>query len=168
MAEHFDGELGPPRALLAPCMLLLLAEAPGHGYELMERLKPLGFDWNGPGPIYRELRSLEAAGLVSSAWSAPKAGPVPRVYELTPAGHKALERSAGGVADLQGLIAEYLTRYRKVTSTRRAAGPSGETSTGSQASPPPAPAPAAPPSPPAPSPPAPPAPRRGRPFHRGR
>ncbi len=86
MAEHFDGDLGPPRALLAPCLLLLLAESPGHGYELMERLKPLGFDWNGPGPIYRELRALEAANLVTSAWSAPKAGPVPRVYELTPAG----------------------------------------------------------------------------------
>ena len=150
MVEHFDGELGPPRALLAPCMLLLLAEAPGHGYELMERLKPLGFDWNGPGPIYRELRSLEAAGLVSSAWSAPKAGPVPRVYELTPAGHHALERSAAGIADLQGLIAQYLSRFRRVASAPR------------RVPAPPAPVPEAP------MPEAPVAPRRGRPFHRGR
>ena len=152
MAEHFDGELGPPRALLAPCMLLLLAESPGHGYELMERLKPLGFDWNGPGPIYRELRSLEAAGLVSSAWSAPKAGPVPRVYELTAAGHRALERSAAGIADLQALIAQYLSRFRRVAAA-------------------PHPAAAAAPTPPPPEPPAPeptPVPRRGRPFHRGR
>jgi len=152
VAEHFDGELGPPRALLAPCMLLLLAESPGHGYELMERLKPLGFDWNGPGPIYRELRSLEAAGLVSSAWSAPKAGPVPRVYELTAAGHQALERSAAGIADLQALIAQYLSRFRRVAAAPR-------------------PAAAAAPTPPPPEPPAPeptPVPRRGRPFHRGR
>ncbi len=119
MAEHFDGDLGPPRALLAPCLLLLLAESPGHGYELMERLKPLGFDWNGPGPIYRELRALEAANLVTSAWSAPKAGPVPRVYELTPAGREALERSAAGIAELQGLIAEYLARFRKVIAAGR-------------------------------------------------
>jgi len=133
-------------------MLLLLAESPGHGYELMERLKPLGFDWNGPGPIYRELRSLEAAGLVSSAWSAPKAGPVPRVYELTAAGHQALERSAAGIADLQALIAQYLSRFRRVAAA-------------------PHPAAAAAPTPPPPEPPAPeptPAPRRGRPFHRGR
>ena len=150
MVEHFDGDLGPPRALLAPCMLLLLAESPGHGYELMERLKPLGFDWNGPGPIYRELRSLEAAGLVSSAWSAPKAGPVPRVYELTPAGHQALERSAAGIVRLQDLIAEYLSRFRRVGSAPRRA-----------TAPPPAP-------PPQPPPVEPPAPRRGRPFHRGR
>ena len=150
MAEHLEGELGPPRALLAPCILLLLAESPGHGYQLMERLKPLGFDWNGPGPIYRELRSLEAANLVASAWSVPKAGPVPRVHELTPAGRKALERSAAGITDLQQLIAEYLARYRKVSSGGRTEAP------------PAAPAPADP------SPPAGPTSRRGRPFHRGR
>ena len=86
MAHDFESDVAHPRALLAPCLLLLLAEAPGHGYELMERLKPLGFDWGGPGPIYRELRSLENAGLVASAWSAPRAGPVPRVYELTDEG----------------------------------------------------------------------------------
>jgi PadR family transcriptional regulator, regulatory protein PadR len=119
VADHFDGELGPPRALLAPCLLLLLAESPGHGYELMDRLKPLGFDWNGPGPIYRELRALEAANLVTSAWSAPKAGPVPRIYELTDAGHEALERSAAGITELQGLIAHYLDRFGKVTGARR-------------------------------------------------
>lgn len=119
MAEHFDGELGQPRALLAPCLLLLLAESPGHGYQLMERLKPLGFDWNGPGPIYRELRALEAAGLVTSAWSPAKAGPVPRVYELTSAGQHALERSAAGLTDLRGLIARYLARFNKVVAKRR-------------------------------------------------
>ena len=78
VAHDFEGDVAHPRALLAPCLLLLLAEAPGHGYELMERLKPLGFDWGGPGPIYRELRALENSGLVASAWSAPRAGPVPR------------------------------------------------------------------------------------------
>jgi PadR family transcriptional regulator PadR len=166
VVEHFDGELGPPRALLAPCMLLLLAETPGHGYELMERLKGLGFDWNGPGPIYRELRSLEAAGLVSSAWSAPKAGPVPRVYELTAAGRQALERSAAGVANLQNLITEYLSRFAQVASAASDQPPPAPPRSSGPAPPPePPPPPAAPlPSPAATPPPA----RRGRPFHRGR
>ena len=48
MANDFETEMGRPRALVAPSLLLLLAEAPGHGYELMERLRPLGFDWGGP------------------------------------------------------------------------------------------------------------------------
>lgn len=123
MAERLDGEPGPPRSLLTPCLLLLLAESPDHGYKLMERLKPLGFDWNGPGPIYRELRAMEAANLVTSAWSPPKAGPVPRVYELTSAGREALERSAAGIIELRGLTAEYLARFRRATSRPPASPP---------------------------------------------
>lgn len=45
VGHDVEGEIAHPRALISPCLLLLLAEAPGHGYELMERLKPLGFDW---------------------------------------------------------------------------------------------------------------------------
>jgi PadR family transcriptional regulator PadR len=112
VGHDFENDVAHPRALLAPCLLLLLAEAPGHGYELMERLKPLGFDWGGPGPIYRELRSLENAGLVASAWSAPRAGPVPRVYELTMEGRKSLDRCAGNVVALSGLLTQFLGRHR--------------------------------------------------------
>jgi PadR family transcriptional regulator PadR len=112
VGQDFEGDVAHPRALLAPCLLLLLAESPGHGYELMERLKPLGFDWGGPGPIYRELRSLENAGLVASAWSAPRAGPVPRVYELTAEGRKSLDRCADNVVELSGLLTQFLGRHR--------------------------------------------------------
>lgn len=115
MTDDFETEIGRPREFLAPCLLLLLAESPGHGYELMERLKPLGFDWNGPGPIYRELRSLEAAGLVRSSWFVGQAGPGRRVYEITPSGRKFLDRSIAAVAGLQGLIDEYLARFRALT-----------------------------------------------------
>jgi len=114
VAHDFESDVAHPRALLAPCLLLLLAEAPGHGYELMERLKPFGFDWGGPGPIYRELRSLENAGLVASAWSAPRAGPVPRVYELTEDGRKSLDRCAGNVVELTSLLNQFLGRHRAV------------------------------------------------------
>ena len=112
VAHDFETDVAHPRALLAPCLLLLLAEAPGHGYELMERLKPLGFDWGGPGPIYRELRALESSGLVASAWSAPRAGPVPRVYELTEEGRKALDRCSTNVVELISLLNQFLGRHR--------------------------------------------------------
>jgi DNA-binding PadR family transcriptional regulator len=78
----------------------------------MERLKPFGFDWGGPGPIYRELRALENGGFVASAWSAPRAGPVPRVYELTSEGRGALDRCAGNVVELSGLLNQFLGRHR--------------------------------------------------------
>ncbi len=99
MGHDFESDVAHPRALLAPCLLLLLAEAPGHGYELMERLKPLGFDWGGPGPIYQELRKLDAAEFVHSSWERSQ-GPARRVYEPTDSGMAALEHYVRDVAEL--------------------------------------------------------------------
>lgn len=104
-------ELSHPRELLRPCLLLLLAESRGHGYDLMARLKPFGFDWGGPGPIYRELRVLEAAGLVGSAWEAPGAGPARHVYELTPAGVETLALWAEQLEGLRDTLEDYRSRY---------------------------------------------------------
>lgn len=118
MANHFETEMGRPRELLAPSLLLLLAEAPGHGYELMDRLRPLGFDWGGPGPIYRELRTLEDAGLIASDWSVGQSGPGRRVYEITHSGRDSLERSVAGVLALQRLIVEYEARVRGIARLR--------------------------------------------------
>ncbi len=114
MAETCDGEVARPRELVPICLLLLLAEAPGHGYQLMERLRPLGFDWDGPGPIYRELRALEEAGLVTSAWAVGRSGPGRRVYELTAAGRESLDRSEVGVVGLQALLSEFVARFRRL------------------------------------------------------
>lgn len=114
VANHFETEMGRPRELLAPSLLLLLAEAPGHGYELMERLRPLGFDWGGPGPIYRELRTIEDAGLISSDWFVGQSGPGRRVYAITPSGRESLDRSVAGVLALQRLISEYQVRFRAI------------------------------------------------------
>ena len=118
MANHFEIEMGRPRELLGPTLLVLLAESPGHGYELMERLRPVGFDWGGPGPIYRELRSLEDAGHITSNWFLGQRGPGRRVYEITPSGRESLDRSVAGVLGLQRLIAEYQVRLRAVARPR--------------------------------------------------
>lgn len=99
------------RPLLTCCLLLLLAEDPGHGYEVTERLKQWGFDLAGPGPVYRELRLLEEAGLVRSMWSAPQSGPVPRVYELTDGGREALDRASTDLDGLRQLIDEFQARF---------------------------------------------------------
>ena len=102
------------RPLLTCCLLLLLAETPGHGYEVTERLKQWGFDLAGPGPVYRELRLLEEAGLVRSMWSAPQSGPVPRVYELTVEGQAALEQASNDLDGLRSLINEFQARFKAV------------------------------------------------------
>ena len=102
------------RPFLPGCLLLLLGEAPGHGYELTERLKQWGFDLTGPGPVYRELRILEESGLVRSMWSAPQSGPVPRVYELTDEGRVALEAAAKDLDDIARLVADFQARHRRL------------------------------------------------------
>ncbi len=104
-----------PRALLRPCLLLLLAERPGHGYDLVERLKPFGFDWGGPGPLYQTLRRLEEVGWVVSAWDASAAGPARRTYELTDEGWATLDDYAEGLDGLRARIDEYQARYRRVS-----------------------------------------------------
>ncbi|HEX2043480.1 MAG TPA: PadR family transcriptional regulator [Acidimicrobiales bacterium] len=113
-----------PRALLRPCLLLLLAERPGHGYDLVERLKPFGFDWGGPGPLYQTLRRLEEAGWVVSAWDASAAGPARRTYELTEEGWAVLAEFAEGLDRLSSRIDDYRARYRRVT--RVGSTPAGE------------------------------------------
>lgn len=99
------------RPFLPVCLLLLLGEAPGHGYELTERLREWGFSLSGPGPVYRELRILEEGGLAHSSWSETQSGPVPRVYELTPAGRTALDDAAHDLDGLAELLREFRRRH---------------------------------------------------------
>src|SRR5919198_4375201 len=79
-----------PRDFLRSCLLLLLREQPAHGYDLLERLRPFGFDGNDPGGLYRALRALGRDGLVRSAWQPSRTGPDRRIYELTRAGMEEL------------------------------------------------------------------------------
>lgn len=99
-------EVAPPRGFLGPCILLLLAEAPRHGYQLIGPLKTFGFDWGGPGLIYQELRKLSSGGLVRSAWE-QGSGPARRVYEPTETGLSSLAgyiRSATEEAAMVGAL----------------------------------------------------------------
>lgn len=115
MAQGAQERLVQRRPLLPPCLLLLLAETPSHGYELADRLKQWGFELSGPGPVYRELRVLEEHGLVRSAWSPSGSGPVPRVYEVTTAGRKALDRAAADLQLIQDMLREFQERHGAVS-----------------------------------------------------
>src|SRR5215831_19330721 len=82
-------EVGQPKRFLQPCLLLLIAEAPAHGYDLLDRLADFGFE-RDPGGLYRALRAMEGDGLVHSEWRLSTAGPGRRHYELTACGHERL------------------------------------------------------------------------------
>jgi poly-beta-hydroxybutyrate-responsive repressor len=99
-----------PKNFLRPCLLLLLHEAPAHGYELRERLRPLGFNRDDPGRLYRALRTLEGGNLVRSAWQSSSGGPDRRTYELTRAGEERLREAAEELRAMHEILDTFLKR----------------------------------------------------------
>ncbi|MBN1260410.1 MAG: helix-turn-helix transcriptional regulator [Anaerolineae bacterium] len=76
---------------LDPALLLLLQQAPAHGYTLLDRLAEFGLENLRPTVIYRALREMEERGWVHSTWDEEQTqGPPRRVYALTSAGRNVL------------------------------------------------------------------------------
>nr|MBC7243798.1 helix-turn-helix transcriptional regulator [Chloroflexota bacterium] len=117
--EEFDESAGrccPPRGrvrgFVQPWLLLLLAQAPAHGYDLMERLAQdedsPGAD---PGLLYRTLRQFEEEGLVRSSWDTEGGGPARRVYEITEEGLDYLHAWAANVRRTRRRLDRFLSEY---------------------------------------------------------
>jgi PadR family transcriptional regulator PadR len=95
-----------------PALLLLLRERRSHGYELLERLPELTLEGRvDMGNLYRVLRALEEEGIVTSSWDDDAAGPAKRVYALTEAGDRLLDRWSDALREVRAQIDEFLTRY---------------------------------------------------------
>ncbi|WP_410592943.1 PadR family transcriptional regulator [Amycolatopsis sp. lyj-23] len=75
----------PPARPVRPAVLALLAEAPMHGYQLMQEIRRRTHDrWRpSPGSVYPILQQLEDEGLVHTVETAGR-----RVAELTDAGRE--------------------------------------------------------------------------------
>jgi poly-beta-hydroxybutyrate-responsive repressor len=110
---------GFPRRIarfVEPALLLLLRQSPSHGYGLMEGLTELGF---GDYPVdisavYRTLRSLEEADMVSSDWDLDvSAGPPRRVYTITPGGEAHLARWVDDLRATDRVLHAFLEAYAK-------------------------------------------------------
>lgn len=102
---------GLSRSYVRPCLLLLLAEGPSHGYELLEQVRQAGVRNADAGGLYRSLRSMEQSGLVRSWWEPSQAGPARRSYVLTDDGRTALDESLTSLRDVHRLLGEVLDRY---------------------------------------------------------
>jgi PadR family transcriptional regulator PadR len=100
-----------PKNFLRPCLLLLLREQPAHGYDLLERLRPMGFNRDDPGRLYRALRALETDGLVRSVWEKSTSGPDRRMYELTREGMECLHESVTSLKATYEILGVFLSRY---------------------------------------------------------
>ena len=100
--------------LAEPAVLVILAERPTHGYELLERLPALlGAESVDAGNLYRFLRALEADGLVVSRWDAELPGPARRTYTITAPGRQLLSAWATALGAARAQIDTFLDRYQK-------------------------------------------------------
>lgn len=98
---------------------MLLREQPAHGYDLLERLRPLGFSRDDPGRLYRALRTLESDGLVRSVWEKSTTGPDRRMYELTRSGMEELHLAAKALMATDDVLGVFLSRYAEFVSLDR-------------------------------------------------
>jgi len=107
-ASDIDDELCHPRGQLRFYLLLLVNERRGHGYDLVERLRPLGYLRDDPTQTYRSLHWLEGAGLVAPEWETPGQGPARRVYTITKLGRRTVERCAQSVRERTANLQQHL------------------------------------------------------------
>jgi PadR family transcriptional regulator PadR len=104
---------GQIRSFLQPHILLLLAEKPAHGYELMERPEAADGPSADPGLLYRTLRQFEDEGLVRSAWDTRGHGPARRVYEITDEGQEYLHTWAINIRRTRERLERFLADYEQ-------------------------------------------------------
>lgn len=107
------------RSYLQACLLLLIAERPGHGYDLTVRLTPLGLADADGTCTYRALRTLEREGLVTSSWRPSGSGPARRIYRLTEDGHAELATCGEQLRRSQLELTRFLRRLDGIPDLRR-------------------------------------------------
>ena len=97
-----------------PGLLVLLADGPTHGYQLLEQLPEIvGQERVDVGNVYRELRALEEDGLVASEWRGDLPGPAKRTYTLTPDGEAVLTLWVGALEELRGELNVFVDRAQR-------------------------------------------------------
>jgi poly-beta-hydroxybutyrate-responsive repressor len=77
--------------LLSSSLLAFLRRWNAYGYQLVQELGKAGLASFDSTTVYRTLRQLERAGLVSSFWDTSESGPARRMYALTQAGEAMLD-----------------------------------------------------------------------------
>src|SRR3989441_13029679 len=77
--------------LLSSSLLAFLRRWNAYGYQLVQELNKSGLARFDSTTVYRTLRQLERAGLVSSFWDTSESGPARRMYALTQAGEAMLD-----------------------------------------------------------------------------
>jgi len=112
MTDAIERDL--PRAYLRVVLLMLLADGPTHGYELLEQVRRAGIRLADPGGLYRTLRAMEQRRDLESWWEDSSTGPPRRTYVLTSSGRAALVAEVRRTRATLDLLAEVVDRAERV------------------------------------------------------
>ncbi len=106
-----------PRDYLPGCLLLLVAESPTHGYDLVEQICAFGIRSRDSARVYRALRTMEHEGLVVSQWEHSANGPARRKYRPTALGEEWLTVWVTALAECNSHFSACLARHQLVDRT---------------------------------------------------
>ena len=109
MEDRFYQQL--KKGVLEMLVLKLIHERPGHGYELISRLKErsLGRFVLKEGTLYPILYRLEDDGMIQAAWSQGQGRMAPKkVYEITEKGREENLRRQILWAEFEGIVDGFL------------------------------------------------------------
>ena len=90
--------------LLSSTLLAFLRNWNAYGYQLVQELAKAGLPAFDSATVYRTLRQLERAGLVSSFWDTSTSGPARRMYSLTKAGEAVLSLWVDALSHYQSVL----------------------------------------------------------------
>ena len=112
-------------------ILLAAAQAPGHGADILARIRSLLPEASlDSGAVYRTLNALEREGELTATWDTTGPGPARKVYRLTPSGWERLDFWRADIAHRLILLGRFLETASDVQAVRPApetdAGTSGE------------------------------------------
>ena len=107
---------------LDPALLLLLEQAPAHGYTLLSRMAEFGLEFLAPTVIYRTLREMEARGWITSTMDEETTqGPPRRVYALTATGRQVLQCCIAQLQETQQVVEYLLALHEELAPDQSAA-----------------------------------------------
>ena len=104
--------LAPPRKFVLPALLLLLSEAPGHGYGLEKQMAEFHLGRIDRPTIYRALARLEADQLIQSL-DDDEEGKSRHLYQITPLGEQVLREWMRVIKTEWDALGKVLRRYQE-------------------------------------------------------
>lgn len=105
--------------LVQAMLLLLLHEQPGHGYNMMHRLKEELPPEMIPAQavVYRMLREMEAGGYALSNMEPGEGGPGRKVYSITPEGESFLREWHRLINTRVAALNRFIEKFEETTSS---------------------------------------------------